>query len=339
MKIRIDRNLPVSLGHQLRGQIEYGIACGELGAGQRLPSVRELAAETGLAPVTVLGVYRELQLAGLLEGRPGRGTFVPEAGLGADRTGRLELVRLIDRLVELAEARGVGWAELAAMLAARRGRPASSRALRLVLVGIFTDATRSYAADLRTMLPPGDVLEATTLEELRANPVGLAAARQADLVVSFAHRLAEVRHALGSGAPVVAVQFIPSERTRMALAELPPLTRLGLVSTFPKFLPTLKAGVARHAPHLDGPVVTVVGPIFAPGALASLARGCDAVVYSTGSEAVLAGLPSRVRAVEYRHVPDPRSVERDLLPLLEPARAQPDQVPPPGERAVEEVSP
>ena len=34
MNLRIDRDLPVPLGVQLRGLIEYGIACGELRAGQ-----------------------------------------------------------------------------------------------------------------------------------------------------------------------------------------------------------------------------------------------------------------------------------------------------------------
>src|SRR5262245_55122963 len=43
MRLTVDRDLPVPLGVQLRGLIEYGITCGELAAGERLPSVRELA--------------------------------------------------------------------------------------------------------------------------------------------------------------------------------------------------------------------------------------------------------------------------------------------------------
>jgi DNA-binding transcriptional regulator YhcF (GntR family) len=72
----LDRSLPVPLGTQLRGLIEFGIALGELPAGQRLPSVRELAEHVGIAPMTVSNVYRELRLSGLIETRQGAGTFV-----------------------------------------------------------------------------------------------------------------------------------------------------------------------------------------------------------------------------------------------------------------------
>ena len=58
VKIRIDRDLPVSLSQQLRGQIEYGIVCGEIPPGTQLPSVRELAGELGIGTVTVSQVYR-----------------------------------------------------------------------------------------------------------------------------------------------------------------------------------------------------------------------------------------------------------------------------------------
>ena len=44
MNLRIDRDLPVPFGVQLRGLIEYGIACGGARLRSRLPSVRELAA-------------------------------------------------------------------------------------------------------------------------------------------------------------------------------------------------------------------------------------------------------------------------------------------------------
>ena len=41
MEFSVDRDLPVPLGAQLRGLIEYGIACGELVPGEPLPSVRD----------------------------------------------------------------------------------------------------------------------------------------------------------------------------------------------------------------------------------------------------------------------------------------------------------
>ncbi|MDX2005472.1 MAG: GntR family transcriptional regulator [Meiothermus sp.] len=315
MKICIDRDFPVSLGQQLRGQIEYGVACGELPPGSQIPSVRELAAELGIAMVTVSQVYKELQESRLLESRPGRGTFVAEAGPGSQQAqGRvLELQRQIDGLIALAERLGVSRGELSSMVAARLGRHRAAEPLNLTFVGVFLEATRAYAADLRPMLPATDRLEATVLEQLEADLKRLRAVRRADLVIAPANRKAQVQALLGAKVPVVGLGFIPSERTRTALAELGPRTRLGLLTTFPEFLPTMRAGVERFTSHLETPRTAVLADADSVGRLVAV---CDVIVYATGSERILEGLPDHVRAFEYRHTPDPRSVDRDLLPVL-----------------------
>ncbi len=315
VKIRIDRDLPVSLSQQLRGQIEYGIACGELPPGSQLPSVRELAQQLGIAVVTVSQVYKELQQGGLLESQHGRGTFVADSGPGTpDNQGRmLELQRHIDNLIGLAARLEISKSELALVLNARLGRHVSAEPLYLTFVGIFPEATRAYVADLRTMLEPRDRIEAVVLEQLEAEPKVLKAARRSDLIITTAHRKAQVQGIVGAKMPVVGLGFIPSERTRMALAELGPRTRLGILSTFPEFLPTMKAGIEGFASHTDSSITAVLDD---PESVVRLVQSCDVIVYATGSEAILDGLPERVRAFEYRHVPDPRSVERDLLPVL-----------------------
>ncbi len=321
MKIRIDRDLPVSLSQQLRGQIEYGVACGELPGGHQLASVRDLADELGIATVTVSQVYRELQQSGLLETFHGRGTFVTSSGaqVGAGQERVLELQRLIDRLIGVAEANGLTRSELSNMVNARLGQRGSKRPVRLVFVGIFAEATRSYVNDLRPMLQPTDTLEAVTLGELQRDPKVLKGVRRADLIVVIANRKAQVQAVVGDRVALATVNFIPSERTRTALAELGPRTRLGLLSTFPEFLPTMKSGVERFASHLDAPAVAVLSD---RAAMKRLTRVCDVIVFATGSESLLEGLPEHVRALEYRHVPDPRSVERDVLPVVERLREQ-----------------
>src|SRR5438105_6419473 len=82
MEFSVDRDLPVPLRTQLQGLIEYGIACGELTAGELLPSVREMAERIGVAPMTVSQVYADLKTAGLIETRPGSGSFVTGSGRG-----------------------------------------------------------------------------------------------------------------------------------------------------------------------------------------------------------------------------------------------------------------
>ncbi len=72
----LDPNGPVPPFEQLRSQIAARVADGRLAAGTKLPTVRSLAEELGLAVNTVARAYRELEADGLLETRGRRGTFV-----------------------------------------------------------------------------------------------------------------------------------------------------------------------------------------------------------------------------------------------------------------------
>ncbi|MEV8357815.1 GntR family transcriptional regulator [Microbacterium sp. NPDC076895] len=74
--IVIDPASPTPPFEQLRAQYVAAIASGELPPGSRLPTVRRLAGDLGLAPGTVARAYRELETAGLIETRGRHGTFV-----------------------------------------------------------------------------------------------------------------------------------------------------------------------------------------------------------------------------------------------------------------------
>lgn len=67
---------------QLRELITEHVAKGALVPGDRLPTVRGLAEELGIAPNTLARAYRELEADGLLEGRGRAGTFVRAAVTG-----------------------------------------------------------------------------------------------------------------------------------------------------------------------------------------------------------------------------------------------------------------
>lgn len=68
---------------QVRSQIAGRIAAGELPSGTRLPTVRALAGELGLAVNTVARVYKELEADGLVVTEGRRGTFVKSTSTGA----------------------------------------------------------------------------------------------------------------------------------------------------------------------------------------------------------------------------------------------------------------
>lgn len=76
MIIVVDPDAVVPPYEQLRTQISTMIEAGTLPTGHRLPSVRQLAADLGLANGTVARTYRELELAGLVSTNGRRGTVV-----------------------------------------------------------------------------------------------------------------------------------------------------------------------------------------------------------------------------------------------------------------------
>jgi DNA-binding transcriptional regulator YhcF (GntR family) len=66
---------------QVRTQIASAVAAGQLSAGSKLPTVRQLAADLGVAPNTVARAYRELEADEVIATYGRRGTFVRSAVL------------------------------------------------------------------------------------------------------------------------------------------------------------------------------------------------------------------------------------------------------------------
>ncbi|MFI2474373.1 PLP-dependent aminotransferase family protein [Nocardia xishanensis] len=75
-RIRIDDPTPAGIA----GAIARLITSGELRAGDRLPTVRELSRRLGVSPATVSHGWRALAQAGLVVSRGRSGTFVAEGG-------------------------------------------------------------------------------------------------------------------------------------------------------------------------------------------------------------------------------------------------------------------
>ena len=76
--IRLDGQPGVPRFEQLRAQLSVMVAVGRLESGARLPTVRQLAAQIGLAPGTVARPYRELERDGVVVTRGRAGTFVAD---------------------------------------------------------------------------------------------------------------------------------------------------------------------------------------------------------------------------------------------------------------------
>lgn len=76
MILQVRTESPVPPYEQIREQVIAMISSGVLGKGAKLPTIRQLARDLGLASGTVARAYRELEAQGAIETRGRRGTFV-----------------------------------------------------------------------------------------------------------------------------------------------------------------------------------------------------------------------------------------------------------------------
>jgi len=99
---------------RIRDELAARIASGKLKDGAKLPTVRELAKERSINPMTVARAYRELADRGFITARPGSGSYVSRPGRAA-ANGRtpasaessIDPGGISSRLFELARAPGV----------------------------------------------------------------------------------------------------------------------------------------------------------------------------------------------------------------------------------------
>ncbi|MEU0369964.1 GntR family transcriptional regulator [Streptomyces sp. NPDC006283] len=89
VRIIVNHATPVPPYEQVRAQLADLISVGRLRQGDRLPSVRQLASDLGLANNTVVRAYRELESAGLVRTRRGSGTQVVAPASIADSQTKL----------------------------------------------------------------------------------------------------------------------------------------------------------------------------------------------------------------------------------------------------------
>ncbi|MEV6240370.1 GntR family transcriptional regulator [Lentzea sp. NPDC051838] len=106
VEFHVDRGSGLPAYLQLGQQVREAMRLGWLQPGDRLPTVRDVVATSGVNANTVLKAYRELELAGLVEARQGSGTFV-KASLGSAAPEDLDPLR-VDLADWVAKARSAG---------------------------------------------------------------------------------------------------------------------------------------------------------------------------------------------------------------------------------------
>lgn len=114
---RLDPRTGVAPYRQLVEQVRQAVSLGLLRPGDRLPSVREVVTQVTINPNTVHRAYRELEHAGVVEGRSGLGTFVTAAAASPLRAeDRAALLEELQEWVGRARSAGLDNDGIAALM-------------------------------------------------------------------------------------------------------------------------------------------------------------------------------------------------------------------------------
>ncbi len=290
MDIVVNRRGGAPVREQLKAQLELKILGGEIGPGQRLPSVRALARRLNVHANTVSAAYHQLEEAGHLELRSGSGVYVRSTGprLPQDARDLDEMVRLA---LHMAFAKGYSGDEVRA--AVKRWLAAAPPD-RVVVFDRAREMADLLVHELSQLLT--QPVRAASLAELEKDPGLLSGA----LAVALPYHIDAVRRSV-PGAAVFCLNLEVSPAERAAVLALPEGAIVLVVSHSPTVLPFASTLIKS----LRGDDVLVEArPLSARGDWQRLLRAADVVFADVlAYPEVRRGGPRRVR--EVRFVPRP----------------------------------
>ncbi|MFT7023203.1 MAG: GntR family transcriptional regulator [Rhodococcus sp. (in: high G+C Gram-positive bacteria)] len=114
---RIDRHSGIPAYVQLVLQTKQALRIGDLVVGDQLPTAKDVVGALAINPNTVLKAYRELERDGLVEPRPGLGTFVIASLTKPGMAEKTALTNELDRWVAHGIAAGLDRSDLEALIA------------------------------------------------------------------------------------------------------------------------------------------------------------------------------------------------------------------------------
>jgi len=277
MRLRVDASSPIPIRRQLTEQVKHFIDAGTFPRNHPLPSIRQLATELEVNPNTIARVIEDLKRDGYVHAHRGRGVFVAP-NPPARPSPSLRDAFLKDVVIRGA-ALGMNADEVAVgVLSVARVRPAPlRRPATVLLVECSSEVLDFFANEIESHLPVH--VDKVLLGELSAVVQRRKRGRPwAAAVTSFFH-LPEVERRVGDRrVPVIPLLASAHLATLHRLAQLPPGTRIGVVTADAETAHNLEYSIVSAGL----PNIALVGACSLEAAtLGPLVRQVEVIVCST----------------------------------------------------------
>jgi DNA-binding transcriptional regulator YhcF (GntR family) len=230
MQFVIDEKSTVPIYQQFIDQITQDIVQGALPPGYKLPTVRQLAAENGIAHGTIKHAYDLLEHAGLIKKTRGSGTYVAEAK-EAPRGSKVQAMQSIDAMLDRLVQLSFSLKDIRIFLDLKlREREEQSRNITVAAVDCSPEALSvmyNQIAELHV-----DVYKFLLQEVLNA-PDRFEPAT--DIVVTTPTHYEKLLEKMPPGKEPLRLVMAIATDTVLDLAALPPETRLGIICASRRF--------------------------------------------------------------------------------------------------------
>lgn len=231
MRIELDNSKTEPLYQQVVEQITRDIALGNMPPGYRLPTVRDMAAESGISQGTIKHAYDILEQSGLIRKIRGSGTFVYSAKVESGST-KAKVMQAIDEMLDTAQELSFSLNDIRIFFDLKlREREEHVQHVMVAAVECNPEALAMMCVQIAEI--PNTEVRKHLLEEVLKSPGHFNPA--ADLVVTTSTHYDDLLGKMLPGSQPCRLVMTVATNTALDLAALPPGTRLGIITVSDRY--------------------------------------------------------------------------------------------------------
>ena len=241
MEIRIKSGTDVPIYQQIVDAVQEQISSGVLAEGQKLPTVRQLAEEMGLAKGTIKRAYDELERCGAIRMTQGKGTFVLELRRRTD-SHKEQAMQAIDRMLDELEALDFSPREIEIFFDLKlRARMDRGAGLRVAVTDCNVEALALIADQIAAI--GGIELFRFTLDEVMNAPYKLSDSME--LIFTTECHVEQLERIVSQPQKIVKLALAPTQATVVSLARMRDARRIGIISASEQYGDAMREGASE----------------------------------------------------------------------------------------------